>query len=89
MPPELTLEEEERLIARARAGDGEAFGRIYDSLKDVIYRTVIFPRVKNENAAEEVLQDAFLLALEKLGEFEFQGRSIFFWIRMIAMLMSR
>ena len=81
---ELTLEEEKHLISRARNGDGEAFGAIYDAFKTAIFRTVIFPRVRDAAAAEEVLQDTFLLALEKLDEFEWQDRSIFFWLRMIA-----
>jgi RNA polymerase sigma-70 factor, ECF subfamily len=84
MPSELTLEEEQLLIERARAGDGEAFGRIYDAFKTPIYRTVISPRVRDVSAAEEILQDTFLLAIEKLGDFSWQGRSIFFWLRMIA-----
>jgi RNA polymerase sigma-70 factor, ECF subfamily len=84
MPLELTLDEEKQLIERARAGDGEAFGRIYDAFKTPVFRTVIFPRVRDVQAAEEVLQDTFLLALEKLNDFEWQDRSIFFWIRMIA-----
>ncbi|MFA6447976.1 MAG: sigma-70 family RNA polymerase sigma factor [bacterium] len=80
----MTLEEEKQLIEKARAGDGEAFGRIYDAFKTPIFRTVIFPRVREVSAAEEILQDTFLLALEKLDVFEWQERSIFFWIRMIA-----
>ena len=84
MPSELTLEEEQQLIERARAGDGEAFGRIYDAFKNSIYRTVISPRVRDVSSAEEILQDTFLLAVEKLGDFSWQGRSIFFWLRMIA-----
>jgi RNA polymerase sigma-70 factor (ECF subfamily) len=84
MPLEMTLEEEKQLIEKARAGDGEAFGRIYDAFKTPIFRTVIFPRVREVSAAEEILQDTFLLALEKLDVFEWQERSIFFWIRMIA-----
>jgi RNA polymerase sigma-70 factor (ECF subfamily) len=45
---------------------------------------VIFPRLNNVDAAEEVLQETFLLALKKLGTFEWQGKSVFFWLRMIA-----
>ncbi len=84
MPQELTLEEEQRLLDRAREGDGEAFGSIYDAFKNPLYKTVIFPKVKNETIAEEILQDTFMLAVEKLADFEWQGKSIFFWLRMIA-----
>jgi len=81
---EITLEEERVLVERAVAGDGEAFGKIYDAFKSALYRTVVFPRLRDEKAAEEVLQETFLLAIEKIGSFEWQDRSIFFWLRMIA-----
>jgi RNA polymerase sigma-70 factor (ECF subfamily) len=80
----LTPELELKLIERIRNGDGEAFGRIYDAYKRNLYVTVIYPRVKDADAAEEVLQETFLLALNKIDGFEWQGKSIFFWLRMIA-----
>ncbi len=80
----LSLEEERALIERARNGDGEAFGAIYDAYKNTLFQTVIFPRLRDEKAAEEVLQDTFLMALGKIGAFEWRDRSIFFWLRMIA-----
>jgi RNA polymerase sigma-70 factor, ECF subfamily len=89
MPTKLSLQDEERLIGLARAGDGEAFGLIYDEFKTPLYRTVILPKVRDEKAAEEILQDTFLLALEKLTDYEWQGKSIFFWLRMIAINKTR
>jgi RNA polymerase sigma-70 factor, ECF subfamily len=86
---QLSHQDEQRLIELARKGDGEAFGLIYDAFKDALYKTVIYPRVRDEKAAEEVLQDTFLLAIEKLDEFEWQGKSIFFWLRMIAINKTR
>ena len=84
MPVELSIDEEIKLLERTRRGDGEAFGLIYDAYKNPLYKTVIYPKVKDQTAAEEILQDTFLLALEKIGDFEWQGKSIFFWLRMIA-----
>lgn len=80
----ITLDQEQDLIERAVRGDGDAFGLLYDAHKKAIFQTVIYPRLRDEKAAEEVLQETFLLALEKLGSFEWQDRSIFFWLRMIA-----
>lgn len=80
----LTLDQEKRLVARALEGDGEAFGEIYDAFRTVIYSTVIYPRLNNSQAAEEVLQETFLIALKKLSQFRWQDRSILFWLRMIA-----
>jgi RNA polymerase sigma-70 factor, ECF subfamily len=81
---DLTLEQEQDLVARALDGDGEAFGGIYDAYKRVLYTTVIYPRLNNQQASEEVLQETFLLALKKLGDFKWQDRSILFWLRIIA-----
>ena len=80
----LTPELEQRLLDRARHGDGQAFGQIYDAYKRNLYVTVIFPRVNNADAAEDILQETFVLALSKIDTFEWQGKSIFFWLRMIA-----
>ena len=85
----LTPELEQRLIQRARQGDGEAFGKIYDAYRRNLYVTVIYPRVNSPDAAEEVLQETFLLALNKLDTFTWQGKSIFFWLRMIAINKAR
>ncbi len=80
----LSLQEEQTLVERAVSGDGEAFGRIYDAHKKALFTTVIYPKVGNATAAEEILQDTFLLAASKLAGFTFQDRSIFYWLRMIA-----
>ena len=85
----LTLQDEKRLVERARAGDGEAFGAIYDAFRDVLFATVIYPQVNDPDAAREVLQETFLLALRKIGSFRWQDRSIFFWLRMIAINKAR
>ncbi|MFH1537975.1 MAG: sigma-70 family RNA polymerase sigma factor [bacterium] len=81
----LTLEEEEALVRRAIRGDGEAFGRIFDSTKNFLYSVVIFPRVGSAEAAEEVLQETYLLALRKLPGFEWRGKRIAAWLQSIAM----
>lgn len=80
----LTIEQEERLVERAQGGDGEAFGKIYDAYRGILYASVIYPRLRDPQACEEVLQETFLLALKKLDTFKWQGKSIVFWLRMIA-----
>ncbi|HOO55195.1 MAG TPA: RNA polymerase sigma factor [bacterium] len=89
MSPELSLEQEQQLLERITRGDGEAFGLLYDAFKNALYRTVIYPKVRDAGAAEEILQETFLLALKKLDSFEFRDRSIFFWLRMIAINKTR
>jgi len=81
----LTLEQEEELMRRARSGDGEAFGCIYDACHDFLYSAVIYPRVGDAETAEEILQDTFLLALKKIQSFEWRGKSVVAWLHKIAM----
>lgn len=81
----LTLEEEESLVRRAIGGDGEAFGRIFDCTRSFLYSAVIYPRVGSAEAAEEIMQETYLLALKKLPGFEWRGRRIAAWLQSIAM----
>lgn len=81
----LTLEEEEALVRRAIGGDGEAFGQIFDCTRNFLYAAVIFPRVGSAEAAEEVLQETYLLALKKMPGFEWRGKRIAAWLQSIAM----
>ncbi|MEW5944851.1 MAG: RNA polymerase sigma factor [bacterium] len=79
------LEEEESLVRRAVRGDGEAFGTLYDAYRDFIFSAVIYPRVGSADAAEEILSETFLLALQKLPSFEWRGKSIAHWLQSIAL----
>jgi RNA polymerase sigma factor (sigma-70 family) len=45
---------------------------------------VILPRLGNSVAAEEVLRDTLATAVEKVGMFRWQGKSIYPWLRQIA-----
>src|SRR5262245_34992239 len=50
------------LIERAQAGDGGAFGSLYDRYFDTVFRFVYF-RVGNRQLAEDLTADTFLRAL--------------------------
>jgi RNA polymerase sigma factor (sigma-70 family) len=78
------LREEERLVERARAGDREALRPLLERYGPLLYSTVILPRLGNEAEAEDVLRDTLLAAVDHLSGFEWQGRSIYFWMRQIA-----
>ena len=79
------LEEERRLVARAQAGDPAALRPLFDRFADPLYAGVILPRLPDAAAAEDILRDTFLTALEKIGGFTWQGRSLFAWLRQIAL----
>jgi len=84
--PELAdLEEERRAIARAQAGDLSALEPVLAAHAAALFSSVILPRVGNRAQAEDLLKDTLVTAIEKLGEFEWRGRSLFFWLRQIAL----
>jgi RNA polymerase sigma-70 factor (ECF subfamily) len=71
------------LVERAKAGDAEAFGLIYDRYVDNVYRFVYF-RVGNRQLAEDLTADTFLRALNRIGSVTWQGRDLRAWLVTIA-----
>src|ERR1044071_1166303 len=49
-----------------------------------LYGTVILPRLGDAVSAEEVLRDTLATAVEKISRFTWQGKSIYPWLRQIA-----
>jgi RNA polymerase sigma-70 factor (ECF subfamily) len=49
-----------------------------------LYATVILPRAGDAATAEDVLRDTMMAAVEKIGRFTWQGKSIYPWLRQIA-----
>jgi len=78
------LSEEREIIERLQRGDHSAFQTLYDWYGDTIYRQVVLPRCPNRELAEDCLRDTFRKALEKIGSYKLSNRSIFFWLRRIA-----
>ncbi len=79
-PPDDELD----VVLRLKAGDRDAAARLFEWYGDRLYRRVILPRLPNRELAEDVLKDAFRLALERIDQYEPRGSSIFFWLRRIA-----
>lgn len=78
------LDQERVVIERLQAGDRSAFATLYSWYGDRLYRQAILPRLGNREAAEDVLRDTFRVALEKIQTFTSTDRSIYFWLRRIA-----
>ncbi len=78
------LEEERAVIERLQQGDRTAFATLYGWYGDRIYRQAILPRLPNRELAEDCLRETFRTALEKIDTFRPADRSIFFWLRRIA-----
>ena len=78
------LDEERAVINRLQQGDRLAFATLYGWYGELLFRQAILPRLPIPELAEDCLRDTFRAALEKIGSFRLENRSIFFWLRRIA-----
>lgn len=78
------LEEEQHLVEEAQRGSLDAMRQIFERYASPLYTTVILPRLGNSATAEDVLRDTMLTAVEKISTFRWQGKSIYPWLRQIA-----
>jgi RNA polymerase sigma-70 factor (ECF subfamily) len=78
------LEQEQRLVEEAQRGNLDAMRPILERYAQPLYGTVILPRLGDAASAEEVLRDTLATAVEKISRFAWQGKSIYPWLRQIA-----
>lgn len=71
------------LVARAQAGDAEAFGLVYDQYVDQVFRFV-YRRVLDRQVAEDLTSETFLRALRNLAAFRRPGGDFSAWVTTIA-----
>ena len=79
---ELALEH--RLVQEAQQGNLDAMRPILERYAAPLYSTVILPRLGDVASAEDVLRDTLATAVEKIQRFTWQGKSIYPWLRQIA-----
>ena len=79
-----SLEEEKAVVKSAQLGDRQAAAQLYYWFGDRLYRQVILPRLPVIEQAEDVLRDTYRIAFERIKQFQSIDRSIFFWLRRIA-----
>jgi RNA polymerase sigma-70 factor (ECF subfamily) len=73
---------DQQLIDQTLAGNTDAFGVLVSRHQDRLFNSLVH-LMRNESDAEDVVQDAFVLALTKLGSFK--GNSQFYtWLFRIA-----
>lgn len=75
--------EVDTLVSRAKAGDAEAFGALYDIYADRVYRFVVV-RVPQPADGEDILQQVFLKVIEALPRYEQRGLPFGAWLFRIA-----
>jgi RNA polymerase sigma-70 factor (ECF subfamily) len=78
------LEEEQRQVEEAQSGNLDAMRPILERYAQPLYGTVILPRLGDAATAEDVLRDTLATAVEKISRFTWQGKSIYPWLRQIA-----
>jgi RNA polymerase sigma-70 factor (ECF subfamily) len=71
------------VVLRARAGETDAFGLLYDRYVDLVYRFVYY-RVGTHALAEDLTSETFLRALRRMSLFTWQGKDFGAWLVTIA-----
>ncbi|MBO2451487.1 sigma-70 family RNA polymerase sigma factor [Actinomadura barringtoniae] len=71
------------LVLRARDGDAEAFGSLYDHYVELVYKYVFY-RVGTHSLAEDLTSETFLRALRRMRDFNWQGKDFGAWLVTIA-----
>jgi RNA polymerase sigma-70 factor (ECF subfamily) len=72
-----------QLVQAAQAGDGEAFGQLYDHYVNSVFRFIYY-RVNDRALAEDFTSETFLRALRRISTISYQGRDIGAWFMTIA-----
>jgi RNA polymerase sigma-70 factor (ECF subfamily) len=75
--------DEQRLIARARRGDADAFALLYRASVQAIFRYV-YHRVNDAQLAEDLTGDVFTRALKGMPAYQDQGKPFIAWLYRIA-----
>jgi RNA polymerase sigma factor (sigma-70 family) len=82
MPDAFALTANPALLARARSGDLEALEELYRAFETPVYN--LARRIlRNEEDAEDVLQETFLEVVKSIGRYRGEG-SFWGWVRQIA-----
>lgn len=71
------------LVSAVQAGDGKAFGQLYDRYHAVVFRFVLY-RVGDRQVAEDLTSETFCRALHRIASVSYQGRDISAWFVTIA-----
>jgi RNA polymerase sigma-70 factor (ECF subfamily) len=80
----ISHDDEQALVARAQAGDTEAFRELYERFAPSVHRYAILPLVHDRTLAEDLLGDTFVRAIENIHRFRWQGKGVLPWLIRIA-----
>lgn len=74
---------DDELIDRAKQGDKDAFGQLYERYLTPIYNFIIY-RVGNQQEAEDLTEIVFVKAWQALDRYQLQGVPFLAWLYRIA-----
>jgi len=74
---------EPELVTRARAGDRTAFAALYIEHRDEVFG-FLCNRTRDRHLAEDLTQEAFLRAMNRIDTFKWQGAAFGAWLMVIA-----
>lgn len=77
------MTEERELIARAKQGDQQAVGELYDRHYDAVYQYIYY-RITDKGFAEDLTADVFIRMLDHLDSYQSRGRPFLAWLYTIA-----
>jgi RNA polymerase sigma-70 factor (ECF subfamily) len=72
------------LVARAQGGDGGAFGELYERFAPEIRRYLLRQVHGRRETAEDLAEEVFVKALQRLGGYEARGLPFAAWLYRIA-----
>lgn len=79
----MDIKREQKLIRAAQQGDESAFGELYDTYTDLIYRYISY-RVNRPEVAQDLTAEVFLRMVEGLPNYEDRGLPFMSWLYRIA-----
>jgi RNA polymerase sigma-70 factor (ECF subfamily) len=74
----------QELVSRAQNGNKEAFALIYQEYVQPIYRYMYARAGNHSEVAEDLTQEVFLKALDKIGQYHYSGKPFVSWLFKIA-----
>jgi len=77
------MTDEERLVKKAKKGEAEAFGLLYDHYVAAIYRFILL-KVSHESDAEDLTHQVFLQAWQNIRSYRSKGLAFSSWLYRIA-----
>ncbi len=78
------VEDVQELVVRAQAGDGQAFGQLYEQFSPEINRYLTRHLNGQREAAEDLTAEVFLKVLERIHSYQFRGLPFSAWLYRIA-----